>query len=366
MPISTTEAVGGACARIDLAALRHNLGVVRERAPGRRVMAVIKSQAYGHGMLPVAQALREQVDAFALARIDEAVALREAGIDAPLVVLEGPLTADDLALARRHHLALVIHDPHQLALLQADMRGGALDCWIKFDTGMHRLGFDPAQADGLLEQFRALPWLRLAGLMTHLANADDLADTTTETQLTRMRAVLPGCGLARSLANSAGILAWPDSHADWVRPGLMLYGASPLAGRDAAALDLRPVMTLSAPLLAVRSVQRGEPVGYGGTWRAPEDLPLGVVGIGYGDGYPRHIGPGAQVLLRGRRLPVVGRVSMDMLMVDLRGLPEARVGDRVTLWGEGLPADEVARWADTIPYTLFCGVTARVARDYGD
>ena len=365
MPISITEVDGGACACIDLAALRHNLGVVHERAPGRRVMAVIKSQAYGHGMLPVAQALQERVDAFALARIDEAVSLRKAGIDVPLVVLEGPLTADDLGLARRYALTLVIHDLHQLALLQGDMSSGALDCWIKFDTGMHRLGFDPAQAGWLLGQFRALPWLRLAGLMTHLANADDIADATTETQLSRMRLVLPGCGLARSIANSAGILAWPDSHADWVRPGLMLYGASPLIGRDADALDLRSVMTLSVPLLAVHRVSCGEPVGYGGTWRAPEDLSLGVVGIGYGDGYPRHLRRVAKVLLRGHRLPVVGRVSMDMLTVDLRGLPEARVGDRVTLWGDGLPVDEVARWADTIPYTLFCGVTARVTRDYG-
>ena len=363
-PTPTTEAPA-ARADIDLGALRHNLAVARRRAPGRRVMAVVKSLAYGHGLLPVARALADAADALAVARCEEGAALREAGIQTPLVVLEGFSSQAELGLARRHRLLPVLHDPRQLALLREATDPAPLPCWVKFDTGMHRLGFDWREADRVLAQLRAMPQLRIQGLMTHLANADDTADHTTAEQLRRLAAV-PRDGLPLSVANSAGILGWPDSHADWVRPGLMLYGASPLQGRSAAQLGLRPVMTLSAPLIAIRPVRRGERVGYGGTWEAPEDMPLGVVAIGYGDGYPRHLGPEGQVLLHGRLAPVVGRVSMDMITIDLRGIDAAQVGDRVTLWGEGLPVDQVAAWADTIPYTLTCGVTERVARRYID
>ncbi|RMG35476.1 MAG: alanine racemase [Gammaproteobacteria bacterium] len=362
---NTEPTAAAVVARIDLGALVHNLAVARRHAPHSRVMGVVKSLAYGHGMLPVARTLvRAGCDALAVARMEEALALRQAGIEAPLVVLEGCIWAAELEPARRHDLQLVLHDVHQLEMLRADRGREPVRCWLKFDTGMHRLGFDPAEAQPLLAQCEALSQVRLEGLMTHLANADDTNDPATPRQLARMAEVAALADLPCSIANSAGILAWPESHADWVRPGLMLYGASPLLGRSAAELGLRPVMTLQAPLIAIHGIHAGDPVGYGGTWRAPEDLPLGVVGIGYGDGYPREIAPGTEVLLRGRRVPVVGRVSMDMICVDLRGVPEPRVGDRVVLWGEGLPAEELAEKADTIPYTLFCGVTERAARIY--
>lgn len=362
---STESASPGVVAEIDLGAIVHNLQVARRHAPNSRIMAVVKSLAYGHGMVPVALALAAAgADALAVARIEEAVALREADIALPLVVLEGFLRAEELDQARHHDLQLVVHDIYQMALLQGATDSGPVRCWLKFDTGMHRLGFDPAQSDWVLAQFQAMPQVRLEGLMTHLANADDMGDPATAAQLEQMAAVTSLSDLPCSIANSAGILAWPDSHRDWVRPGLMLYGASPLLGRTADELGLRPAMTLKAPLIAVRTARPGDRVGYGGTWEAPELMPLGVVGIGYGDGYPREIAPGTEVLVRGRRAPVVGRVSMDMICLDLRGLEDARVGDAVVLWGEGLPADEVAGKAGTIPYTLFCGVTERARREY--
>lgn len=353
-------------ARIDLAALRHNLSVARRHAPHSRIMAVVKSLAYGHGAIPVARALAPHVDALAVARMEEGSALREAGIDVPLVILEGFTETAHLDLARQQALQLVIHDVYQLGLLQADRSGVPLDCWLKIDTGMHRLGIAPEQARAALQQLQALPSVRVAGVMTHLANADDTDDPATRLQLERMHRVAGNMGLPRSIANSAGILGWPDARAEWARPGLMLYGASPLQGRTAAELDLRPVMTLSAPLIAVKGIAAGARVGYGGTWTAPEAMPMGVVAIGYGDGYPRHIREGAEVLLRGERAKVLGRVSMDMITIDLRNIGEARVGDRVTLWGEGLPVEALAARCDTIAYTLFCGVTERVGRSYRD
>lgn len=353
-------------ADIDLSALRHNLSVARRQAPNSRVMAVVKSLAYGHGELAVARTIEPFADALAVARVEEGVRLRGAGIQCPLMILEGAVSPQHLDLARRHDLQLSVHDVYQLGLIQADQSNEPLTCWLKIDTGMHRLGIPPEQAAHSLKLLAALPQIHLAGVMTHLANADDTADPTTRQQLDRMREVTAGLDLPRSIANSAGILGWRDSHAEWVRPGLMLYGASPLQGCSAADLDLRPVMTLSAPLIAIKGIGAGARVGYGGTWTAPETMPLGVVSIGYGDGYPRHIREGAEVLLRGRPAKVVGRVSMDMITIDLRGIGDARVGDRVVLWGNDLPVERLADNCNTIPYTLFCGVTARVQRRYQD
>jgi len=327
-------------------------------------MAVIKSLAYGHGAVPVAQALHDVVDAFAVARMEEAVTLRDAGVRTPLVVLEGPTCGAHLETAFKLDLQVVIHHEHQLALLR-DYADEPVDCWIKFDTGMHRLGFPPARVRELFAELSRLPDVASLRLMSHFACADDLSDQSTPDQLQCLHQATAGLEAERSIANSAAVLAWPDSHADWVRPGLMLYGASPVIGKTAAHYGLRPVMSLRAPLIAINHLQAGDAVGYGATWRAPEAMPIGAVGIGYGDGYPRHVGAGAQVLLNGQRVPVIGRVSMDTLTIDLRGI-KAAVGDVATLWGEGLPADEVAGWANTIAYTLFCGVTARVQRCYKD
>jgi alanine racemase len=227
---------------------------------------------------------------------------------------------------------------------------------------MHRLGFAPAQLAGVLARLRALKGIRDIRVMTHFANADDAGDARTQKQIEAFQAQVNGLGLETSLANSAGIVAWPASHADWVRPGIMLYGASPLSGRAAAELDLRPVMTLESALLAVHARKKGDAIGYGGDFTCPEDMPVGVVAIGYGDGYPRHAPAGTPVLVNGKRVPLVGRVSMDMITVDLRSQPGARAGDPAVLWGAGLPVDEVAAAAGTISYELLCRVAERIPR----
>ncbi len=344
---------------IDLEALRHNLAVVSRYAPDSRVAAVIKANAYGHGILPTAKALQE-ADAFAVARVEEALQLREAGVEKTLLVLAGAHDAAELRQASASGLELVVHHASQIALLAETALSNPVNVWLKLDTGMNRLGFNPSQAEELLSRLGELSSVSgVAGVMTHLANADDLGDDFTRLQLQRFAAATTELGVSRSIANSAGILAWPDSHADWVRPGIMLYGASPFA----APVDaLRPVMTFGSRLISIKTIEAGEPVGYGGIWQAPESMPIGVVAAGYGDGYPREMPGGAPVLLNGRRVPLIGRVSMDTLMLDLRSQPQAQVGDQVILWGEGLPAEEIAAAAGTIPYTLFCGITDRVER----
>jgi len=345
---------------IDHSALRHNLAVARSHAPNSRVWAVIKANGYGHGMLQTAMALAS-ADGLAVARVEEAVRLRQAGISQPILVLEGAVFDQELVAADEHGLELVLHQPGQVALLERIGVASPLRVWVKVDTGMHRLGFDPQDVPTLLGRLDAIPWVQgPPGLMTHLANADDTEDGLTLLQCDRLRNLDPLGRHRLSIGNSAGILAYPASRSHWVRPGIMLYGASPLIGRTAAELGLRPVMTLRSRLIALRSLRRGDAVGYGGSYLCPEDMPVGVVAIGYGDGYPRHAPTGTPVLVDGRHASLVGRVSMDMISIDLRSIPDAAVGDPVTLWGEGLPIDEIAERAGTISYELLCHVTARV------
>jgi alanine racemase len=349
---------------IDHAALRDNLAVARRHARHSRVWAVIKANAYGHGMEQVGDSLGS-ADGLAVARVEEAGRLREAGIARPILVLEGPLSADEFAFAAEHRLELTLHRPGQVALLAKVGLPRPLRVWIKVDTGMHRLGFDPAEVPELLRRLAGDAQVDgPPGLMTHLANADDTHDGLTQLQCDRLRALDPLARHRLSIGNSAGILAFPASRTHWVRPGIMLYGASPLTGCTAAELGLRPVMTLQTRLIAVRSLRRGDAIGYGGTYVCAEDMPVGVVAIGYGDGYPRHAPIGTPVVVRGRRAPLVGRVSMDMISIDLRSVPDAAVGDSVTLWGEGLPVDEIAERAGTIAYELLCQVTARVETEH--
>jgi len=358
--------LAGPRALIDHAALRHNLEVARVRAPRSRIWAVIKANAYGHGMEETARALAA-ADGLAVARVEEAVRLRQAGVAAPLLVLEGALSPDEIGLAFRDRLELAVHQPEQVRLLERAAPGHPLAVWLKVDTGMHRLGVAPAEASAILERLSRCSGVRQPpGLMTHLANADDPADPLSERQCERLLDLAPDWSGPLSIGNSAGILTCAASRTDWVRPGIMLYGASPIAGQSAAELGLRPAMTLTSRFIAVKRLERGDAIGYGGAWVCPEDMPVGVVGVGYGDGYPRHAPSGTPVLVGGRRAPLVGRVSMDMISVDLRGLPDARVGDPVTLWGEGLPVDEIAGWAGTISYELLCHVSARVRMDHLD
>jgi alanine racemase len=350
----------GPRAFIDLAALEHNLQRVRQAAPASKVMAMLKANAYGHGTLAVANALKD-ADAMGLARVGEGIKLRQAGIVTPLVILEGFFDKDELLLAAENDLELVIHEPGQLHILQQHTLSRPVRCWLKVDTGMHRLGFPVSQAISAYQALRESKSVADGvSIMTHLSSADDPDDPTTDRQIELMRPLIQQTAAVCSISNSGGILNWPDSHLDWVRPGIMLYGASPFNGKTGMDDGLRPVMTLQSNLIAINSCRKGEGVGYGGTWICPEDMPVGVVAIGYGDGYPRHAPSGTPVLVNGVPVPLIGRVSMDMITVDLRTHPQAATGDPATLWGEGLPAEIIAQHAGTISYDLFCGVTNRV------
>jgi len=347
---------------LDMAALVHNLARLRERAPQAKIMSVIKANAYGHGAIAVARALAG-ADAFAVARVDEGMALREAGVRQRIVVLQGFICGEGLALHARYDLEPVIHSEAQIDRLEAAVLERPVAVWLKLDSGMHRLGLD-AEAFAvchrrlsLCQAVRQPPFL-----ITHLANADALSDPATGRQLDLFRdhaADLPG---ERSIANSAGLLAWENALAEWVRPGIALYGVSPFPNRTGREDGLKPVMTLRTRLIAVKPLKVGDAVGYGGDWVCRQATRMGVAAIGYGDGYPRQVRPGTPVLVRGRRVPIIGRVSMDMITLDLGECSEAEVGDEVILWGEGLPVEEIARQADTIPYVLLCNVTPRVKR----
>lgn len=353
------------CARIDADALRHNLAAVRGFAPHSRVMAVIKANAYGHGLVATAKAL-PGADAFGVARLEEGLPLRSAGILKSVVLLEGVFTPEELQLAGSERFELVVHCFAQLELLERYDGSQRFPVWFKIDTGMNRLGF---RLDEFAEAWRRLKQCRSVGqirLMTHLAAAEELNGSTVSEQLQRFEQLTGGIELERSIANSAGLIGWPSARGAWVRPGLMLYGISPLPGKDAEQLGLRPVMTLSTQLVAVRRVPAGEAVGYGGIWRAQRDSIVGIAAIGYGDGYPRNMRAGTPMLVNGRTAPVIGRVSMDMTAVDLTGMPAAKIGDTVTIWGRGLPAEHVAFYADTIPYELVCGISQRVAVQWQD
>lgn len=346
---------------LDLEAVRHNLAQAKRYAPNNKIMAVIKANGYGHGITRVAKAL-EQADGLAVARVDEGVRLRKAGFSQPITVLQGFVCVDELQLMLQHQLDAVIHTPQQISLLQQQTGlQAALSVWLKMDTGMNRLGFKGGDFNAAYRQLLNCPLVKQPiNLITHFANADDLLDDKTRRQIDLFNDAVQGYPGQRSIANSAGIIGWPNVVSDWVRPGLMLYGCSPFAGKTGADFGLRPVMSLHSRLIAVKNVAAGETVGYSGTWQCAVDTRLGVVSIGYGDGYHRHTKTGAPVLVNKQRVPLIGRVSMDMITVDLNSQPAAQPGDPVTLWGDGLPVEEIARHADTIPYTLLCGVTQRV------
>ncbi|MCO6441807.1 MAG: alanine racemase [Nitrococcus mobilis] len=349
-------------ATVDLGALRHNLAVARQSAPGARVIAVLKANGYGHGLLQAAAALA-QADAFAVSCMTEASRLRLAGYRHRIILLAGYFERDELPLFDRYALDPVIHAEWQMALLERSALYRPLDVWLKVDTGMHRLGFPAGQVREVYQRLRSMPSVASIRFMTHLARADNRRDPTTRVQLEAFEAACQGLPGERSIANSAATLAWPQTHAQWVRPGIMLYGCSPfIDGLESPAL--RPVQTLEARLLAINYHRQGDLIGYGGIYACPETMPVGVVSIGYGDGYPRHAPSGTPLLVAGREVSLVGRVSMDMLCVDLRSAPHARVGDPVVLWGEDLPVERVAERCGTIAYELLCKLTSRVQFRY--
>jgi len=350
---------------INLQALQHNFSRVQQAAPHSKIMAIIKANAYGHGLVRMAQAL-PAADAFGVACLDEAISLREAGFDRRIVLLEGLFTAEDVGLINGYRLDVVLHHDSQLLLLEQGRLLRPLDVWIKLDTGMHRLGFEPDSVAAVSARLRRIRQVGNIHYMSHFCCADDLDSTATDRQLQVFQDAVATDSAAQTLANSAAILGWPATHRDWVRPGIMLYGSSPLSGHDAQTLNLQPVMTLSTRLIAVNARRQGDAIGYGEDWTCPVDMRIGVAAIGYGDGYPRHAPSGAPVLVNGKRAALAGRVSMDMICIDLRAQPDAKVGDEVILWGEGLPVDEVAAAAGTISYELLCGVGSRVRFEYHD
>ena len=349
-------------ATVDTGALRHNLQVVRQWAPRSRVMAVIKANAYGHGLVAVARALAS-ADAFAVARVDEGMTLRQAGVLTRTVLLEGVFDKVQLDAAAAAGFELVVHTAEQIELLRAAPAGATFNIWLKLDTGMNRLGFKGAAFEAALSALNDLPAVRRpVNLFTHLASADAPEYPTTADQLARFNAATASLPGERSIANSAAMMGFADAQADWVRPGLLLYGASPFAGSVGADFGLQPAMTLHSHLIAVKELEVGEQVGYGGAWVAKRPTRLAVAAVGYGDGYPRSLASGSPVLVNGQRAPLAGRVSMDMIGIDVTELEQVpRLGDPVILWGAGLPVEEIAVWADTIPYELLCGISQRVA-----
>lgn len=339
-------------------ALQHNARKAREYAPKSKLIAVIKANAYGHGALVVAQILAAEVDAFAVARLDEAVALRNAGIKQKILVLQGFSQAEELNVFLQQKLDAVVHSDYQIELLETQPVSAKLSVWLKIDTGMNRLGVQSAQFKSLLARLRAV--VHDIKFMTHFANADNRNDAKTKQQEACFLATIGSESGARSIANSAAIVAWPSAHLDWNRAGLMLYGASPMINESAQALGLKPVMQFCARVIALKEIKKGVAVGYGSTWVAPKDTQIAVISAGYGDGYPRHAKSSTPVLINQQRALLIGRVSMDMLTVDVTGCSSVKIGDQAILWGEGLPIDEIADCADTIAYTLMCGITARV------
>ena len=344
-------------ARIDLSALRHNLDVVRRHAVRSKVFAVVKAGAYGHGLLRAARALAE-ADGFAVVELEAAVRLRETGYAQSIALLEGFFEPRELPVLHEQRLTPAIHSFEQIDMLREAPPGTRLDVLLKVNTGMNRLGFEPGDFADALERLQSSPCVSSITLMTHFANADDARGIAG--QLRVLESLPAANGLPRSLANSAAILRYPESHADWVRPGIMLYGCSPFAECVGAELDLRPAMTLASELIAVRELGPGDAVGYGSTYVADRRVRMGVVACGYADGYPRHAPSGTPVLVDGTLTGTIGHVSMDMLCVDVSDIASARVGSPVVLWGEGNPVENVAHAAGTVGYELLCALSVRV------
>ena len=362
----------GTRARIRLGAIQHNLSVIKAAAPGAKVMAVVKANAYGHGLTEVARSLAG-VDSLAVARLAEAQMLRNAGIDASITLLGGVLSSDDLSTANELDVSVGFHHEQQIDF--AEKAGHRLSsAWLKVDTGMGRLGFRPVDVPDAIDRLgRHVDHL---GILSHFSSADDLQNSTTADQLSAFLELIGQFEGPISIANSAALLGWRDALEVlndyrkqgrlWIRPGLSLYGISPFPGKTGSDLGLAPAMQLEATLLSVKRLNAGDRVGYGGTWQATKETMLGVISGGYGDGYSRFIPSGTPVLVNGRRVPVAGRISMDLTAVDLGSGAQDEIGDRVVFWGDGLPVEEIAECASTIPYQLLCGVTHRESPIYID
>lgn len=338
---------------INTNALRHNLQRVRDYAPDAQVMAVIKANAYGHGVVEAAEALTS-ANGFAVSCLFEALELRQAGFIHPILILQGVQTVSELQAALTNNLRIVVHDYSQLQLLEQFPLSKSIDIALKIDTGMHRLGIPVEQTRTVYQQLNDNPNVsRGCWLMTHLACGDDVRSEYTAQQLDDFKSNTQGIRAVKSIANSAGIIAWEESHVNWVRPGIMLYGSSPMVKGNRDSHQLKAVMSLYAPIIAIKELKKGDFIGYGSTWQCPEDMRVGVVACGYADGYPRHAKTGTPTWLNGKESQILGRVSMDMISIDLRDI-HAEIGDTVELWGENISVDRVAESAETIAYEILC------------
>ncbi len=342
---------------LDLNALRHNVKRLREIAPQAKILAMVKANAYGHGLIPIARALASSsVEGFGVSCSEEALYLRQAGIKQRIVLMEGLFSAEELPLLESYQLDTVLHDQQQLRLLTAKALPNPVNVWIKINTGMNRLGLSSNDFAKVWQRCQDCPWINVVCVMTHFPSADNPLEETTLQQIKQFDQLTKDLAIEKSLANSAGILAYPHSHADWIRPGLMLYGVSPFSDASGAQHGLKPVMNLKSEIITINQLQAGDRVGYGGTWIAPHRMSIGVVAMGYGDGYPHRAKTGTPVLVNEQRVEIVGQVSMDMLTVDLRHQPHAKQGDPVGLWGAGLPVEQVAMSTATFRYELLCGI----------
>lgn len=361
-----------ATASISLPNLLHNASMARQHAQGSRILAVVKANAYGHGMQEIVMALNAHVDGFAVARFDEAIDLRRVESKKPVLILGGIYTHNELESCLQHQIDIVVHQKEQLELLTRHETRSShrIATWIKVDTGMHRLGIHPSEIKHFYSALSSLPCVKKVVVMSHFSSADDLGSQETTLQQTVFSHCMDQLGVDQkpetSLANSAGLLHWPTACGDWVRPGLMLYGINPVYDKK---IDLKPVMSLHAPIVSIRNIEAGESVGYNKTWKAPRASLIATVALGYGDGYPVHIKPGTPVLVGGQRAPIVGRVSMDLITIDCTQLQHIKTGNVVTFWGEDksgniLPVEEIAQHAQTIPYDLVTKISGRVKYSY--
>jgi len=349
--------------QIDAAALRHNLAQVQRHAPGRAIIAMVKANAYGCGLASVVPVIEDQVHALGVACLEEAMAIRKLGVQRDCVLVQGVFSADEWPVAAEMGCYCVLHQPHQLRWLLDNPLPRKIRVWVKVNTGMNRLGFRPDEVYEVLSALNACPWVDdELGLMTHFANADEPDNPANLQQIQLFQDLnLPNIPLIKSMANSAAIMALPESHADMVRPGIMLYGVSPFSHQNGKQLGLMPVMRFMSTISAIGHCKVGERVGYGGTWLVQRPSIIGVVAAGYGDGYPRHIAANTPVAVRGYQAPIVGRVSMDMITVDLTDCPGVGVGDAVELWGENVPVETIANKAGTIAYELLCQFSPRAS-----
>lgn len=341
---------------LNLDALRHNVKRIRDIAPQSKLLAMVKANAYGHGLLPIAKALASRIDGFGVSCSEEALYLRQAGLKQRIVLMEGLFSEDEVSLLTDYKLDTVIHDHNQLYLLSKHPLPRKVNVWLKINTGMNRLGFSPSDFDTVLNTLSHYTGLNLVCVMTHFSNANKVNDTTTKNQLKLFDQTLKGYKFPTSVANSAAILGYPKTHTDWVRPGLMLYGVSPFSNSSGAHDELKPVMTLKSEIISIHQLEKGDKVGYGGTWIAPKPLRVGTVAIGYGDGYPHCAQSGTPILVNGKLTELVGQVAMDMLTVNLSNQLEAKIGDPVVLWGADLPIEQIAESTSSFRYELLCGI----------